>query len=85
MNTPVLSIVIPVFNEAAHLDELVVRCMAACGQLNSPYEIILVDDGSRDRSASIIREQCVQHDGSVVGVLLNRNYGQHCCCSGWPA
>ncbi len=77
MNIPVLSIVIPVFNEEAHLEELVARCTAACGQLNRSYELILVDDGSRDRSASIIREQCSQHDGSVVGVLLNRNYGQH--------
>ena len=50
-----VSLVIPVFNEEANLQELILRCLAACNSLNCPYEIILVDDGSSDASAEIIR------------------------------
>lgn len=72
-----LSVVIPVFNEEANLPALIDRCVAACRSLNGPFEIILVDDGSRDRSAAIIEGAARTHTGSVMGVLLNRNYGQH--------
>lgn len=71
-----VSVVIPVYNEEHNLEELVRRCLAACSQMKRPFEVILVDDGSRDTSASMISETCVKHD-KIVGVLLNRNYGQH--------
>lgn len=74
---PTLSVVIPVFNEEGCLEELVRRCLAACESIGAPFEIILVDDGSRDRSAEIIAEAAESHPGRVMGVLLNRNYGQH--------
>lgn len=72
-----LSIVIPVFNEEDNLKELIERCLAVLGSLNSKYELILIDDGSRDASPRIIEEAAVQYQGEVVGVFLNRNYGQH--------
>ena len=72
-----LSVVIPVFNEAANLDELIRRCLAACRRTDRPFEIILVDDGSRDRSADILESAATSHPGEVVAVFLNRNYGQH--------
>ena len=72
-----LSVVIPVFNEAENLHELIRRCLAACERCGHPYELILVDDGSSDGSDDIIEAAAREHDGRVVGVLLNRNYGQH--------
>jgi undecaprenyl-phosphate 4-deoxy-4-formamido-L-arabinose transferase len=72
-----LSIVIPVYNEEENLKELIERCLMVCDSLGRPYEIILVDDGSMDRSREIIQEAAGRNRGRVVGVLLNRNYGQH--------
>jgi undecaprenyl-phosphate 4-deoxy-4-formamido-L-arabinose transferase len=74
---PGLSVVIPVFNEAACLPELIRRCLAAGAATQLSFEIILVDDGSSDRSRTLIEGASVQHPERVVGVLLNRNYGQH--------
>lgn len=71
-----LSLVIPVYNEEESLPELVRRCSAACAQTRRAFEIILVDDGSRDGSRELI-VQAVKEDPHVVGVFLNRNYGQH--------
>ncbi len=77
MNTPWLSLVIPVYNEEANLEELLARCVKTCNSLNKSFEIILVDDGSRDRSVDIIRRAAQDIDKHIVGVFLNRNYGQH--------
>ncbi|MEE4080755.1 undecaprenyl-phosphate 4-deoxy-4-formamido-L-arabinose transferase [Pseudomonas viridiflava] len=72
-----VSIVIPVYNEQQSLPELLRRTEAACARLRHDYEIVLVDDGSRDQSAEIL-QQAAERDGSrVVAVILNRNYGQH--------
>lgn len=72
-----VSVVIPVYNEEPNLPELVERCLRACAGMGNPFEIILVDDGSNDASARLITEAAEEHPGKVVGVLLNRNYGQH--------
>jgi len=72
-----VSVVIPVYNEAASLPELLQRTRAACEQLPCPFEIILVDDGSRDASADLLLEAAAQPASPVVAVILNRNYGQH--------
>lgn len=76
-STDLISIVIPVYNEAPNLDELVTRCVAACRSTGHPFEIILVNDGSTDGSDAKINAACSQYPGEVVGVMLNRNYGQH--------
>jgi undecaprenyl-phosphate 4-deoxy-4-formamido-L-arabinose transferase len=76
MNETMVSVVIPVYNESASLQELIDRCLAACRPLMRPFEIILVDDGSRDDSARQI-EKAAGLAPEIVGVLLNRNYGQH--------
>ncbi len=76
MNKILLSVVIPVYNEVACLHELIERCLAACRPLQRTFEIILVDDGSRDDSARLIEQAADQHP-EIVGVMLNRNYGQH--------
>jgi undecaprenyl-phosphate 4-deoxy-4-formamido-L-arabinose transferase len=72
-----VSVVIPVFNEETNLDELIRRCLAAGGRLGKSFEIVLVDDGSHDRSAEMIKTAAQVHPGQIVGVILNRNYGQH--------
>jgi len=72
-----VSIVAPVYNEQANLDEMVKRCMAVGESLEYDYELILVDDGSADASAQIINTAAEENGGKVIGVLLNRNYGQH--------
>lgn len=71
-----LSLVIPVYNEEGSLSELIGRCLAVGRKIDRPFEIVLIDDGSRDRSADMIREAHRQYP-QIVGVLLNRNYGQH--------
>jgi undecaprenyl-phosphate 4-deoxy-4-formamido-L-arabinose transferase len=77
MDNRSLSVVIPVYNEESNLPELIRRCLAACDQAGPPFELILVDDGSRDNSPTLIAEACDRNPGRIVGVFLNRNYGQH--------
>jgi len=72
-----MSVVVPVFNEEANLKELIHRCLDACRRAQRPFEIILVDDGSSDRSADMLDEAAAAHPEAIVGVFLNRNYGQH--------
>ena len=71
-----LSVVIPVYNEKDNLPELIQRCLTACRQTQKHFEIILVDDGSRDSSGDLICRAVDTHP-EVVAVILNRNYGQH--------
>lgn len=71
------SVVIPVYNEEACLDELISRCLAACEKTGKKFEIILIDDGSKDRSAEIITAASEKYPNKIVGCILNRNYGQH--------
>ncbi|WP_347906104.1 undecaprenyl-phosphate 4-deoxy-4-formamido-L-arabinose transferase [Pseudomonas purpurea] len=72
-----VSIVIPVYNEEESLPELLRRTEAACQQLKHAYEIVMVDDGSRDNSAQLLEEAASREGSPVVAVILNRNYGQH--------
>jgi len=72
-----LSLIIPVYNEEDNLVELIDRCIAVCDSSGRDYEIVLVDDGSRDTSREILRNKSAEHRGKVIGILLNRNYGQH--------
>jgi undecaprenyl-phosphate 4-deoxy-4-formamido-L-arabinose transferase len=72
-----VSVVIPVYNEQANLPQLIDRCLKVAATFGCPYEIILIDDGSSDDSARIIDAAAREHRGAIVGVFLNRNYGQH--------
>ena len=73
---PALSVVIPVFNEAQSLDALHRRLTRTLEEIARPYEIIFVDDGSRDESADVLRSLRARH-GAVRVIRFNRNYGQH--------
>lgn len=68
--------VIPVYNGAATVPALLERLLPVLRTLNSPFEIILVNDGSRDASWMTITSLAQRHP-EVVGIDLMRNYGQH--------
>ena len=70
-----ISVVVPVFNEQHGLAELHRRLVAVLNQLGSPYEVIFVDDGSRDASLQTLRA-IAELDERVRVVQLARNYGQ---------
>ncbi|CDG92647.1 putative sugar transferase with nucleotide-diphospho-sugar transferase domain [Xenorhabdus bovienii str. feltiae Florida] len=72
-----VSVIIPVYNEEESLPQLLERTIAACQQLEQKYELILVDDGSRDSSADILTQAAETPENHVIAILLNRNYGQH--------
>jgi undecaprenyl-phosphate 4-deoxy-4-formamido-L-arabinose transferase len=74
---PQLSVVIPVYNEEASLPDLFARLYPALDALDVRYEVIFVNDGSRDRSAALLREQWERRPGTTRVVLFNANYGQH--------
>ena len=69
-----LSVIAPVYDEAPNLRELHRRCVDAL-QGVSRWELVMVDDGSRDDSAEIIRD-LARLDARVRGVFLPRNQGQ---------
>ena len=72
-----LSVVIPVYNEEAVLPALFARLYPALDALGTTYEVIFVNDGSRDRSAALLREQWERRPDTTRVVLFNANYGQH--------
>ncbi len=71
-----VSVVIPVYRNEGVLDELVSRLVATLGEMGRRFEIVLVDDGSPDRSWERIRALAEEH-AEVVGLRLSRNFGQH--------
>src|SRR5258706_12409074 len=77
MAAPKLSVVIPVFNEEAGLPALFARLYPALDALRVSYEIVFINDGSRDRSAPMLREQFLARPDVTRVVLFNANYGQH--------
>jgi len=73
--TIALSVVIPCFNEQEVLAELERRVCGVCERVApGAYEIVLVNDGSHDRTGEIIAEMA-QRNPHVVGIELSRNFG----------
>ena len=77
MSSPLLSVVIPVYNEAAGLQALFDRLYPALDALRIGYEVIFVNDGSRDKSAAMLKDQFNARPDVTRVVLFNANYGQH--------
>lgn len=71
-----ISVVIPVYNSALTLDDLLCRLVAVLDPLDRTYEVILVNDGSRDASWERIVVLTGQYT-QVRAINLMRNYGQH--------
>jgi len=74
---PKLSVVIPVYNEEAVLPTLFARLYPALDALRLSYEIVFVNDGSRDRSVALLREQFSLRPRHTRVVLFHANFGQH--------
>ncbi len=77
MSAPRVSVVVPVYNEEDALAALFTRLYPALDALGRPYELLLVDDGSRDRSPQLLREQFERRPDVTRVLLLAGNFGQH--------
>ncbi|HTD10863.1 MAG TPA: glycosyltransferase [Steroidobacteraceae bacterium] len=75
--SPVISVVIPVYNEQEGLPLLFERLYPALDALGRSYEVVFVDDGSTDRSVAVLREQFERRPDVTRVVILARNAGQH--------
>ncbi len=74
---PDVSIVIPVYNEEQVLPQLFERLYPALDALGRNYEIVFVNDGSRDRSVALLREAFNRRPDVTRVVLFAANFGQH--------
>jgi undecaprenyl-phosphate 4-deoxy-4-formamido-L-arabinose transferase len=75
-----LSIVIPMYNEERNIPALAERLLAACRDLPFRWEVVCVNDGSRDRTPALVRELVARHPQFVL-VDFARNFGQHAAVS----
>ncbi len=75
ISRPSLSVVVPLYNEEGSLPHLVAQLLAALQPLGRSFEIVLVDDGSRDGTAALLQDIAARTP-ELVAVLLRRNYGQ---------
>jgi len=71
-----ISVVVPVYNSAGSLGALVARLEPVLRAQASEFELLLVNDGSRDESWHIVQDLAAGRDW-IVGIDLMRNYGQH--------
>lgn len=74
VDQPTLSIVVPLCNEEGNVAVLLDRLREAVHPLSVAYEVILVDDGSRDATWDLVRE-AASRDSRVRGISLSRNFG----------
>lgn len=74
---PQLSVVIPVYNEEPGLQALFDRLYPALDALRIAYELIFIDDGSRDRSAALLSAQFALRPDVTRVLILDGNFGQH--------
>ncbi len=77
MNDPQLSVIIPVYNEQETLPALFARTYPALDALGVSYEVLFVNDGSRDRSAALLKDQFLARPDVTRVILFNANHGQH--------
>jgi undecaprenyl-phosphate 4-deoxy-4-formamido-L-arabinose transferase len=74
---PEVSVIIPVYNEESGLQALYDRLYPALDALGTSYEVVFINDGSRDRSAAILRQQWEKRPDVTRVILLAANAGQH--------
>lgn len=72
-----VSVIVPVYNSAATLPELVDRLLAVFAESGHSYEIILIDDGSVDDSWVTLKTLQSEHPAHLIVIELMRNFGQH--------
>jgi glycosyltransferase involved in cell wall biosynthesis len=71
-----VSVVVPVYNSEGSLTPLVERLVAVLPSVAREWEVLLINDGSRDRSWEVIRELAARYP-QVCGIRMLRNFGQH--------
>ncbi len=74
---PYISVVIPVHNEQEVLEELYTRLTKTLDALGKPYEIILTNDGSTDKSSDMLHELHARRPEQIRVIEFNGNFGQH--------
>ena len=74
MPSPIYSIIAPIFNESGNIPDLYIRLRDVLDSTGESWELILIDDGSTDDSADLIRDYANQ-DARVKPVLFARNFG----------
>ena len=77
MTAPTVSVIIPVYNEEQTLPLLFARLYPALDKLGVHYEILFINDGSRDRSAALLRGQFQLRPDVTRVILFKGNFGQH--------
>jgi glycosyltransferase involved in cell wall biosynthesis len=75
-SSPGISVIVPVYNSEGSLPRLIERLQPVLMQIGEPFEVLLINDGSRDQSWQVICQLAASHPW-VRGVNLMRNYGQH--------
>lgn len=75
VDTPLLTITVPIYNEEQNIAPLYEKISAAMGKLGKRWELVLVDDGSSDNSP-VLLDELAQRDPHVTVVHFRRNYGQ---------
>lgn len=77
MYKPYLSVVVPVYNEKDNLENLYTRLTHVLDKYGKPYEVILVNDGSRDNTPEMLNELFKRRPENIRIVHFNGNFGQH--------
>ena len=77
LNDNMISLVIPVYNEEGNLPELFRRLFSVMNSLSRPYEIILINDGSKDSSLPLMLQARKTHPDTLRVIDFNGNFGQH--------
>lgn len=83
VNAPDVSVVVPVFDNSATLDELIDRQVRVLDAMDVAYELIFVDDGSKDGSLDLLLARA-ERDPHIQVFAMTRNYGgQSAMCAGF--
>jgi glycosyltransferase involved in cell wall biosynthesis len=77
MISPKYSVIVPVFNSEATLEELYTRTRAVFDDLKDSFEMIFVEDGCRDRSWEVMKKIKASDPERITVIQLSRNFGQH--------
>src|ERR1700752_3305226 len=77
MHNQLISIVVPVFNSEKTLTELYTRINSAFENEKKQYQLIFIDDGSKDGSWEILKKLKENNPDKITLIQLTKNYGQH--------
>lgn len=73
---PLLSIIVPAYNEETIISDAVQAIKNVLGNLNVRYEILLIDDGSTDGTWKQVQKAAARSGGEIQGIRFSRNFGK---------